>query len=412
MVKSTGLRGNRDFRRYWVGQAVSVLGSQISLLAYPLLVLSLGGSAAQAGSVASVSLLTRTVFRLPAGYLADRLDRRWVMLWTDLVRFAAVGSIPLVAAAASVGYPQLLAVALVEGVASALFGPAASVATRDIVPAEHLTEALGRTQTSLSMAGLAGPLLGGWLFTFDRVLPFVCDSASYAVSAVLIFRITVRSRPKPPAATADRRLSAGFRWLARQPLLLRALLFAGPVNLVGASVNVAVVVALHAHGASSATVGAVLACAGASALAGSMLSARVIRLLPAGALLTGVGVCGTVALTGFAFTSSSWVMGALLSTYFLLSPPAGIVVGQALLTNTPHELLGRVSTAAGMLLAGLAAFGPGLAGLCQQTLGVSHTWLALALLTATATAAGALPLLRERSLVPAPAPEPQPEPAV
>ncbi|MDH6579917.1 MFS transporter [Kitasatospora sp. MAP5-34] len=412
MAKASGLRGNRDFQRYWAGQAISIFGSQISLLAYPLLVLSLGGSAAQAGMVASGSLLTRTVCRLPAGHLVDRLDRRWLMLWTDLVRFAAVGSIPVLAATGLLSYPQLLVVALVEGVASALFGPASTVAARDVVPKEHLAEALGRSQTSASVAGLAGPLLGGWLFSVDRVLPFLCDSASYAVSAVLIFRITIRSRPKPTAGQADRRLTAGIRWLGRQPVLLRALLFAGAVNLVGAAIDVAIVVALHAQGESSATVGVVLACAGVGAVIGAVLATRIVRRLAPGTILVGVGVLGTTCLTAFAFTSSSWVMGGLLTVFFLLSPPAGIVVGQALMLMIPHELLGRVSTAAGTLMAGMAAFGPGLAGLLQQAIGVSHTWLALALLTGAATLLGAFPLLREQGLVPAPTPDVEREPAV
>ena len=78
------LRGNRDFLLLWTAGTASGLGSQLTLVAYPLLVLSLGGTATQAGLVGTVGLLTRTLLRLPAGALADRWDRRRVMLGCDV----------------------------------------------------------------------------------------------------------------------------------------------------------------------------------------------------------------------------------------------------------------------------------------------------------------------------------------
>ena len=114
------LRENADYRRTFLGNLGSSLGTAVSHDRLPLLVLALGGSAVQAGSIATVSLGTRLAFRLPAGLLVDRWNRRTVALATDLVRCVALGSVPLAASLGAVRFWQLLLVALVEGLATAL----------------------------------------------------------------------------------------------------------------------------------------------------------------------------------------------------------------------------------------------------------------------------------------------------
>ncbi|MGA5700692.1 MFS transporter [Peterkaempfera bronchialis] len=399
MARSGALRGNADFRRYWTSETLSTLGSYVSYIAYPLLVLSLGGSPAEAGAVATCAMAARLIFRLPAGHLVDGWDRRRVMFATDVVRAVGVGSIPVAAAIGVLGYPQLLIVAAVEGVATALFSPASTIAVRDVVPEEHLPEALGRSQAAAATASLIGPFVGGWLFTVDRVLPFVVDSASYAVSAVLVARITARPEAAPASGTADRSPVAGLRWLGRQPMLLRALAFAGLLNLVTASAEVAFVLALRLGGTSPSGIGLVMACAGVGGVLGSAAAPWIVRRLDPGPLFLLVGTVWAAGLTLFATTSSPWVLGPVLVVLVLLSPPAGIVVGRAVLTLAPRELIGRVSTASGMVTAGLAATGPVLAGAALQALGVSWTWLLLGGLALVITLVSAGPLLRTRGLL-------------
>ncbi|WP_329571583.1 MFS transporter [Kitasatospora sp. NBC_01266] len=392
------LRVNRDFRRYWVGTALSMLGSQMSLIAFPLLVLSMHGGAAQAGLVASCSLVTRMLFRLPAGQLADRVDRRRLMLGADLVRLATVGSIPLTAGLGALGYPQLLVVALVEGVATSVFSPASTIAVRDVVAEEHLADALAKSQAASATASLIGPFLGGWLFTVDRILPFTADAASYAVSAFLLWRMVTRPAERDAAATTDRSVTAGLRWLVRQPALLRALAFGALLNLVASAAEVAMVVTLRTTGTGGTAIGLVMACAGVGAVLGSLAAARVLKLLTPGQLFLVIGVVWSLGLASFAATQRPWVLGPVLVVLILLTPPCGIVVGQAVLSQSPRELLGRVSTATNLVIAGLAALGPMLTGVALQGIGISRTWLALAVIVAVSTAFAAVPMLRTTAL--------------
>src|SRR5580658_7503886 len=115
-----GLWHNREYLRYRAGRVVSVLGSQLSGLALPLLVLALGGSPLQLGLLASCALIVKLGSQLPAGYLADRYGRRGLMINADLVRAVAYGSIPLAAALGRPAYPQLLVIAVIDGAGAAV----------------------------------------------------------------------------------------------------------------------------------------------------------------------------------------------------------------------------------------------------------------------------------------------------
>ncbi|MFI5993660.1 MFS transporter [Streptomyces sp. NPDC051362] len=398
-MKSAGiLRTNPDFRRFWLSSTLSTLGSQLSLLAFPLLVLSIGGSAAQAGTVATCSLVTRTLLRLPAGHLADRFDRRMIMVGTDLVRLVALASIPLVSALGDLGQAHLLGVAVVEGAATALFAPAATIAVRDVVPEKDLTDALSRSQAAMASSSLIGPFLGGWLFTLDPILPFAADALSYGVSAVLLLRIASRPARQVAGAERDNRLTAGLRWLTHQRALLAALLFAAGINVVSAAAQTTMVVSLRQSGASGTAIGAVMGCAGVGAMLGAASAPWLIKRIPAARLFLLIGAVWAVGLAVFSGTTQPWTIGPVLVVVVFFSPPAGIVVGRAMLVLAPRDLLGRVSTATGLLMAGLASLGPLLAGSFVDSLGSSHTWLALAGTAAVVTVLSSVPLLRETSL--------------
>ncbi|WP_329575692.1 MFS transporter [Kitasatospora sp. NBC_01250] len=395
------LWSNPDLRRSFLGNLTSNLGSAISGLAFPLLVLSLGGSAVQAGLVATVSLVTRLGFRLPAGALVDRWNRRVVMMATDLVRCATLASIPLAALWSTPQYWQLLLVAVVEGLASALFGPANSVLTRDVVSEEQLSQALGADQAMLNTVSLAGPALGGVLFAVDRMLPFAVDAVSYAASALLILRITVRPAAAPGAAEptepAERGATAGLRWLAAHRELLVVLFYAAVVNLVAAAVDVVVILELRERGASGTVIGAVIACIGAGGIVGALFAPWLVRRLSIPAMVLAIGVIWTAELAVFTVAFQPVLVGALLAVMMLLSPAAGVAVFQALLGKTPRHLVGRVSAATSLLLNGLAALGPVAAGAAYQAIGGTRTWLVLALLTGAATLGGWLALTATRA---------------
>lgn len=389
---------NRNFTKYWIGQSVSMLGSNMSLLAFPLLVLSMDGSTAQVGLIATSSQLTRLLLRLPAGHVADMVSPRLLMITADLIRLAALGSIPLVAGLAALGYPHLLVVATVEGAATAVSRSASSVIIANIVASEDLAAAFGREHASMAAALLSGPFLGGVLFAVDPILPFTVDAASYATSAALLLWMTAGHTVTGSSSTGDtgqdRSPLAGLRWLSGQRPLLRVLAFAMVFNLIAASAEVAVIVALRANASASPVVGVVMASAGVGAVIGSLLASRVIKAVRPGVLFVAVGTAWAIGAVVFSTSASPWVVGPALALLMTLTPSAGITISRCIVGMTPRELLGRVRAATDVPMSGLAALGPLLTGLAVGVMGVPHTWLALGAIALITTVVMGLPMLR------------------
>src|SRR5690349_3793074 len=128
------LSRNRDFVLLWVGEAVSTFGSQMSLVAYPLLVLGMTGSPAKAGVAAFVNRVPIFLFQLHAGALADRWSRKRVLVLTDLGRAAVVGSVAIALLIGVLSYLQVLVVAFLEGALPVLFRPAIPAGLARIAP--------------------------------------------------------------------------------------------------------------------------------------------------------------------------------------------------------------------------------------------------------------------------------------
>jgi MFS family permease len=398
MAGTSVLRSNRNFLRYWTANGISTLGSSMSTLAVPLLALALGGGAARAGLVGTCGMMIRLACRIPAGQLADQFNRRWIMLSADLVRMVLIGSIPLVAVLGRVAFEQLLGVAIVEGAVSALFSAAAGIAIRDVVTDDELVSAFGSNHAASSTVMLIGPLVGGILFGVQPMLPFVVDASSYLLSAVLLLGITVRP-PETSWAAPDRRITAGLRWLGHQPGLLWVLAFVSMVNLAGSAVEVGIMITMRAQGESGSTIGAVLACVGAGAIIGAVVAPRLIDWLPPGVLFLWVGVTWMIGFCVLAMQPPVSVVCAVLTILMWFGPAAMIVLDKAVFVRCPRDILGRVNTAIGTGMVGLASLGPLLIGIAIENSGITNAWLLLAGITLLAIVLTGRPLLRSGLLV-------------
>ena len=127
------LRRNKGFRMLWIGQLLSDTGSEVGMLAYPLLILALTHSAVLAGIVATAREVALICLQLPAGALSDRLDRRLTMIVCDVLRAVLLVALGVLIALQLASWPVVLVVSVVEGSASAIFNPAATAALPGIV---------------------------------------------------------------------------------------------------------------------------------------------------------------------------------------------------------------------------------------------------------------------------------------
>ncbi len=216
---------HRDFRLMWTGLAVSMVGDGMYLIAVALLVLqdldrSNGVLALVQGSV----LLPQVVLIMGAGVLADRVDRRQLLIVADVIRLVAIGVMAILTIADLITVPILIGLALVYGAGQALFGPAFSSIVPTIVPGEILVEAnsLGHFVRPVAMM-LVGPLIGGVVVDVASTgAALIVDALTFGFSAIMILAMRTSAVVRDPGDVASPvdDLREGFRYVRSQRWLL------------------------------------------------------------------------------------------------------------------------------------------------------------------------------------------------
>jgi MFS family permease len=190
-VASPPLRRNRDFILLWSGEALSQLGSQASTVAFPLLVLALTGSPAKAGFVGLAKWLPLAPAALPAGMLADRFDRKRLMISSDAIRALLLASIAVAVLAGRASFIEVAAVAFLDGCLFTVRYVCERGALAHVVEPQ-LPDAVARNEARMFAANIVGPPLGGLLFAG-------CRTRSYRGTAWRSRPTTCGPACKPPA---------------------------------------------------------------------------------------------------------------------------------------------------------------------------------------------------------------------
>jgi len=340
----------RDFTTFWTAQTLSVLGDSFALIALPLLVLQATGSVARMGLLTAVGGAASVVAAVFAGVVVDRVDRRRLLIWCDLVRMVLYGVIPLVWVFGPRIWLLYVVLPLCEAVGM-LFSVGYVTVVRGLVGTEQLTEANGRLNASAAAAGVLGPLGAGIVAAWSGPAAAVgVDAASFGVSAACLVFVRFRGRPgaeqRAERGGLWRDLRIGVAFLRGHPVLraLTALLFCFSFLTLG--LNDLVIYHLkHDLGHDDGTVGTVMAVGALGTITGALLVARVRRRFGFGATWIGaVAVCGAA----FAWLSRAHDVAtvALVSAAFLgCAQMAGTCSMSLRQEVTPEQLLGRVTSA-------------------------------------------------------------------
>jgi len=376
----------------WIGQLLSDTGTEISMLAYPLLVLALTRSAVLAGVVGTAQAITRLCLQLPAGALADRLDRRLTMIICDAMRTVLLALLAILIAAHLASWPVVLIVGMVEGGASAIFTPAATAALPGIVPDGQLERAWAATEGRTYGAGLAGPALGGVLFGLGRAVPFLADAISYGASFSTVSRIRGRFRAEKAAGRKAlwREVADGLQLVWRVPILRAVTIQAPLVNFAFNGVIFTIILAMRQHGTSADVIGLVQAAIAAGGLLGAVVAPQLQGRVRLGTLVAAITLAGALLFGAAALLIPSPLVAAPVSADLLLAPAVNAALVAVMLRGTPEHVRGRVTNTVGMVAMALAALAPLTAGLLVQH--VSGAW-AMGAFAATMAMAAALCLI-------------------
>jgi MFS family permease len=388
-MRRSGLWRNPDFLKLWAGESVSLLGSQVTLVALPLLAaLTLGASPLGMAALSAAATIPVWVLNLPAGAWVDRARRRPIMLGANVGRALLLGSIPLAALLGRLGMGQLYLVAFLTGALAVFFNLAYQAYLPSLVGRGELVEGNAKLEVSNSVAQVAGPAAAGMLVSLlTAPLAIALDALSFAVSAACVALIR-RPEPEPAAGgsrNVPREVWEGLRFVVRHSVLrtLTGVTALGNV-FSGALFALHILFMARVLGLSPGAIGVVLSMAGPGALAGALLVGRLARPLSVGRTL----ICGQILFTAGDFLLAlaggprplAVAMLALSQALIGLGSPIYNVTAISLRQSlTPDRLLGRVTASARLVAVGTLPLGALLGGALGQTMGLRPALLAAAL---------------------------------
>jgi Na+/melibiose symporter-like transporter len=385
----TALWRHRDFLLLWGGQTVSQAGSQVTVLALPLVaIVILHATTFQVGLLSAAVTSAYLLFALPAGVLADRVGKRRLMLSCDAAGLLVIGSVPAAEAAGVLTLGQLYLVALASGVVSVFFLVSYSSYLPALIDRDQLADGNGKLATTQAAAQIAGPGLGAVLVgLLGSALAMTSDALSFAVSGACL--LSIRSRePRIARAGGERQprlrsqAGEGLTYIFREPILRRAVAWNGTANFFVIMVEtlgpVFLIRSVHLR---PAYVGVLLALGATGGVAAGLASKPLTRRIGSARLswlsmtvFTLPGLLIPMARPGwgvalFAVGWMSWTFGSTLCAIALTS------YQQA---TCPARLRGRVSAASRWVNWGTLPLGGLTSGALGAVLGVHLTlWVAV-----------------------------------
>jgi predicted MFS family arabinose efflux permease len=370
---------NRDYLLLWGGQMISSVGTRVSMLAFPLFVLALTHSPAQAGLIGAMRGLPYALLILPAGALVDRWNRKRVMILCDIGRAIALGSIPIALIIGRLTIAQLYVVSLVEGTLFTFFSLAETACLPHVVSKEQLPTAAAQGMVIDSVSGLIGPSIGGVLYGIGRAVPFLTDAISYGASVVSLFFIKAKFQedrdPAPLHLWAD--IKEGLSWLWNKPLIrFLALLTGGMVAPVVGYSLILIVIAQSQH-ASSFAIGVILACGGIGSILGAFLVTPLQKRFSFGQLMIASTWIWALTWLLFAVAPNPLILGIVTTVTFIIVPIYLSVQFGYRLALIPDHLQGRVNSVFRLIAFGSEPIGLAVTGILLQAFGPVTTVLVL-----------------------------------
>jgi MFS family permease len=363
------LSRNRNYQLLWISQLLSGGGISASVIAFPLLVLALTGSATASGLVLGTVAAAQLVTGLPAGALVDRWDRRKIMLSCEAIQVIAAASV--VAAlwwdVAHVGH--LVVVGAVMGTCAALFQPAEDACLPRVVPDSQLSTAVALNAARSSIGQLSGTAAGGFLFAAARFVPFAADALAHAVSCVLLvfLRVPPRDTQPEPDRHLARDIAAGLRWVWARRNIRVTMGCAVALNLFFSAFYLIIIVLARSRGVPPGQIGIMAAMLGVGGLLGALAAARLSKVMSPYASIIAVFWVMTVLTPVAALLDNGYLLGALFAAMAFLPATANTTIVTQQLLLTPDELRGRLSSVLGIITGVAAAVGPVLGGLLAAT---------------------------------------------
>lgn len=384
MTDSVSLWRHGEFRKLWVSEAISQIGSQVTFLALPLTaVLTVDATPGEMGLLTAMSSLPPLLFGLPVGVAVDRRRRRPLIIMSDVGRAGVLSAIPAAWLLGILTIEWLYVVAFVTGTLSLIAGLAHGALLPAVVPTDQLVDANGKLALTSTVAEVGGPTLATSLIQFfSAPVAIAADAASYLLSALMLSRMRTKEDRGSGVGAHGRYwpdMVQGVR-LALGEERLRALVGTRVLlNFFNAMLEaVFVLYIIQELGIAVGLIGIIFSIGGIGFLAGAVMPARLARRIGVGASMV-LGIA-TVALSDLivplAVGAPVVVMGLLVGAQFFFGIGLtifnvnGASLRQALV---PHAFLGRVGATVRVLAEGMTPIGAIAGGFLGSAIGLRET---------------------------------------
>lgn len=391
---------------------MSVLGTRVSGLALPLLVLAMTHSAAQAGFIASARMVPYLVFGLPAGALIDRWNRKTTMIVCDVARCIALGSVPLAWAFGHLSLAQLYLVALAQGTAFVFFNVAEIACLPNVVSQADLAQATALDSLAGSAGSLVGPGLAGVIISaasttaVGAVIAYLADSVTYLLSLLSLFFIRVPfqvERNETGKRALQQEVGEGLRFVWGNPPLRVLALTSWTLSFLYAPVSLAMIVLAHDQfHASARAIGLVFSFSAVGGLIGASVAAKLTARFSISQIIIGCVALQALVTPVVGLATSTVMMTIGWGIAFMLDPIFSSASSSYRLAITPDHIQGRAQSIYRMGGYGSEPPGAALGGLLLGQVGPRAEILAVAVgvslcalvvcLTQVRTSAWALPV--------------------
>ena len=362
---------HRDFSVFWTGNFLSNIGTWMQNIALGWLILITTNSPFLLGLNGFLAQIPSLIFSLPGGTIADRLNRRKLMLVTQSVMMLLALLLAILTSFRQITITEILLISLLTGIATALNYPAYQALIPDLIPREDLLNAIALNSAQFNMSRAIGPTVAGiMLGALGAAACFYLNTVSYLALIVALLMITIPPRQKCPGPKFWTAMFDGVRYVNEHRLLIVLLTVPAFLSLFGLPFIVLMpVIARNMINVGASGLGYLMGGAGAGAVIAALAIAAKGNIEHRGRLILTSATIFSLSLVLLSGSHAFWW------AFSLLAVMGATIVGTLTLTNmtlqvtTPPELRGRIMSMYYVAMMGLLPFGSLQAGAVAQALG-------------------------------------------
>lgn len=380
---------SRNFRLYFVGQIISMIGTWLQMVAQGWLVLEMTGSAFWVGVTAATSTVPTLLLSLFGGMVVDRYPRKIILLWTQVLSMILAFILGAITISGHITIPAILVLAFLLGSVGAVATPAIQAFISEMVERKDLPAAVALNSSIFNASRVIGPVLAGFMITWVGTGgAFIANAISYVAVIAALLAIRLAAEQQRPVSNEHplQAIRSGIDYTRRHPVIRAIVLFVGVVSIFGWSfMSMLPVVAKHIFGIGASGMGYLYSAFGLGSLSGTVVVSVTSGKVRADRMV--IGGITTFALGLAAFTFATWLPLAL---FFLYLSGLGMLSAFATMSATVQRLVddrfrGRVMSIYLMVLLGLMPLGNLQMGVISEHFGTSVALRTGALVTIIAT---------------------------